>query len=239
MPWPKPSGSSPTPRERSPRHARWKPITTPEAIAVAKAAWQAEQASARAVATLKATERNSEPITVFVSKKTGRVYIRQAWAPVHEAPATFKDPETPWAPTSMSPGPRRTTAGRCAGFRSRCLRHARPSRAGTPSAAPRARPPRHRPPPFPRPPPPRCRAVRAAGGDTGLHRRQAVGGRFPHRLQRGHEPRNRGHHRFHRGDALADRFEHVAARRSNSCHARWDLFTVPLRPIVPLEPMQL
>ena len=70
-------------------------VSTPEAIAVAKAAWQAEQASARAVAALKATERNTEPITVLVSKKTGRVYIRQAWAPVHEAPATFKDPETP------------------------------------------------------------------------------------------------------------------------------------------------
>ncbi len=69
--------------------------STPEAIAVAKTAWQAEHASARAVAALKTTERNTEPITVLVSKKTGRVYIRQAWAPVHEAPATFKDPETP------------------------------------------------------------------------------------------------------------------------------------------------
>jgi hypothetical protein len=70
-------------------------VSTPEAIAVAKAAWQAEQASARAAAALKATERNTEPITVFVSKKAGKVYIRQAWAPIHEAVATFKTPELP------------------------------------------------------------------------------------------------------------------------------------------------
>ena len=40
-------------------------------------------------------ERNTEPISVFVSKKTGRLYIRQAWMPIHEAPVTFKEPELP------------------------------------------------------------------------------------------------------------------------------------------------
>jgi L,D-transpeptidase catalytic domain len=70
-------------------------VKTPEAIAVAKAAWQAQQANTQAVAALKATQRNTEPISVFVSKKAGKVYIRQAWVPIHEGAATFKDPELP------------------------------------------------------------------------------------------------------------------------------------------------
>jgi hypothetical protein len=68
-------------------------VSTPEAITVAKAAWEAEQDSAKAAGALKATEHNTDPISIFVSKKAGRVFIRQAWAPVHEAAASFKEPD--------------------------------------------------------------------------------------------------------------------------------------------------
>lgn len=68
---------------------------TPEAVAAAKAAWSAEDARADAAAALKATERNTEPISIFVSRRTGRVYVRQAWAPIHEAPVTFIESELP------------------------------------------------------------------------------------------------------------------------------------------------
>jgi hypothetical protein len=40
-------------------------------------------------------ERAIEPISIFVSRKTGRVYVRQAWRTLHEAPATIKDADTP------------------------------------------------------------------------------------------------------------------------------------------------
>ena len=41
----------------------------------------------------KAAERGTDPISIFISKKTGRLYIRQAWAPIHEAAVTIKEPE--------------------------------------------------------------------------------------------------------------------------------------------------
>jgi hypothetical protein len=68
---------------------------TAAAIAAAKLASEAEQASREAAADLKAAERGTEPISIFVSKKAGRIYIRQSWAPIYEAPVAFKDPEKP------------------------------------------------------------------------------------------------------------------------------------------------
>jgi len=68
---------------------------TQEAFAAARAAWDAEKQSDAAAAVVRAGERSMEPISVFVSKKTNRVYIRQAWAPIHEAPVTFKEPDAP------------------------------------------------------------------------------------------------------------------------------------------------
>jgi L,D-transpeptidase-like protein len=64
---------------------------TQEAFAAAQAAWDAEKESDVAAATARAGERATEPISVFVSKKTGRVQIRQAWRTIHDAPATFRD----------------------------------------------------------------------------------------------------------------------------------------------------
>lgn len=68
---------------------------TQEALAAATAAWDAEKASDRAAQTMRDGERATEPISMFISKKTGRIHIRQAWRTLHEAPVTFKDPETP------------------------------------------------------------------------------------------------------------------------------------------------
>ncbi len=68
---------------------------TREAFAAAQAAWDAEKRSDAAAAVVRAGERSLEPVSVFVSRKTGRVYVRQAWKPIHEAPVTFKNPDEP------------------------------------------------------------------------------------------------------------------------------------------------
>jgi len=65
------------------------------AMAAARLASDAEQASRAAATALKAAERGTEPISIFISKKTGRVYIRQSWAPIYEAPVTIRDSEQP------------------------------------------------------------------------------------------------------------------------------------------------
>jgi L,D-transpeptidase catalytic domain len=66
------------------------------AFNAARAAWDAEEASAQAAAAAKeAGEHGAEPISVFISKKAGHIYIRQDWAPVYDAPVTFKEPEAP------------------------------------------------------------------------------------------------------------------------------------------------
>jgi len=66
---------------------------TPEALAAARAAWDAENASRTAAADAKAAERGTDPISIFISKKTNRLYIRQAWAPIHEVAVTIKEPD--------------------------------------------------------------------------------------------------------------------------------------------------
>jgi L,D-transpeptidase catalytic domain len=70
-------------------------METVEATAAARAEFDAEEASREAAAKLKVAERSTEPISILVSKKTGRVYIRQSWAPIYEAPVVFKDVELP------------------------------------------------------------------------------------------------------------------------------------------------
>jgi hypothetical protein len=68
---------------------------TQEAFAAAQAAWDAEKESDVAAATARAGERATEPISVFVSRKTGRVQVRQAWRTIHDAPATVRDADAP------------------------------------------------------------------------------------------------------------------------------------------------
>jgi hypothetical protein len=48
---------------------------------------------AKAQAAAKKAERRLSPISVLVSKKDGKVYVRQALAPVLEAPVTIRNPE--------------------------------------------------------------------------------------------------------------------------------------------------
>jgi len=62
-----------------------------EAFEAATAAADAEEARREAAAAVKAAERWVEPISILVSRKTGRVHIRQGWEHVHEAPVTFTD----------------------------------------------------------------------------------------------------------------------------------------------------
>jgi lipoprotein-anchoring transpeptidase ErfK/SrfK len=62
------------------------------AVQVYKAAVAASEAAAE---TLIEAGRRVEPVSVMISKKEGRVFIRQDWKDVYEAPVTFKDPDRP------------------------------------------------------------------------------------------------------------------------------------------------
>jgi len=44
---------------------------------------------------LKDTPRMSEPVSVFISRKTGRLYVRQGFEPLFDVPVTIRDPEAP------------------------------------------------------------------------------------------------------------------------------------------------
>jgi hypothetical protein len=68
---------------------------TAAAVAAATSAAEAEQASRAAAVALKTAERGTEPISILISKKAGRLYIRQSWAPIYETPVAFKDPGQP------------------------------------------------------------------------------------------------------------------------------------------------
>jgi hypothetical protein len=66
-----------------------------QAFEAAAGAAEAEDAHHAAAEALKVAERTLEPISIFVSRKAERVYIRQAWTPVHEAPVRFVDNGAP------------------------------------------------------------------------------------------------------------------------------------------------
>ena len=40
-------------------------------------------------------EANGRPISVFVSLKEGKLYVRQGWKPLFDAPVSFEHPEQP------------------------------------------------------------------------------------------------------------------------------------------------
>jgi hypothetical protein len=44
---------------------------------------------------LREADRRSEPVSVLISKKEGRVFIRQDWKEVYEAPVSIRDPDRP------------------------------------------------------------------------------------------------------------------------------------------------
>jgi lipoprotein-anchoring transpeptidase ErfK/SrfK len=70
-------------------------VKTPAAFTTVQV-WKAAVAASEAAAeTLKEASRRQEPVSVFVSKKEGRVFIRQDWKGVYEAPVTIRDPDRP------------------------------------------------------------------------------------------------------------------------------------------------
>ena len=66
-----------------------------EAKAATEAVKSTEQARTAALAEARQAERLTEPVSVFVSRKTGRVYIRQARHPVLDMAVTIADPARP------------------------------------------------------------------------------------------------------------------------------------------------
>ena len=62
---------------------------TREAAAIAETARAAAAEAARQVA------RQSEPVSVLISRKTQRLYVRQAFEPILESPVTIQDADQP------------------------------------------------------------------------------------------------------------------------------------------------
>ncbi|MBO0766267.1 MAG: L,D-transpeptidase, partial [Hyphomicrobiaceae bacterium] len=62
-----------------------------EAAEAAAAAAQAEDARRGVEAAVRDWERAAEPISILVSRKAGRVFVRQGSTPIHEAPVRVLD----------------------------------------------------------------------------------------------------------------------------------------------------
>ena len=56
---------------------------------------EARAASEAAANSMKEASRRMSPVSVLVSKKDQRIYVRQGLAPIFDAPASVRDPETP------------------------------------------------------------------------------------------------------------------------------------------------
>src|SRR5205085_2850628 len=66
--------------------------------AASRAADEANAAEAANVAAADAADeakRKTQPVSVFVSRKTQRFYIRQAFQPLYEGPITIRNPDAP------------------------------------------------------------------------------------------------------------------------------------------------
>ena len=59
------------------------------------AAAAAETARAAAAEAARQVERELQPISVLISRKTQRLYVRQAFKPILESPVTIADPDRP------------------------------------------------------------------------------------------------------------------------------------------------
>jgi hypothetical protein len=70
-------------------------VKTPAAFAAVQVWKEAVAASDAAADTLKEADRRNEPVSVMISRKEGRVFIRQDWKEVYEAPVTIRDPDRP------------------------------------------------------------------------------------------------------------------------------------------------
>ena len=65
------------------------------AYAAAKASREAEEAQAAAEEAIKVADRGVEPIAVFISRREGKVFVRQGMVPLFDAPVTFREPNRP------------------------------------------------------------------------------------------------------------------------------------------------
>jgi lipoprotein-anchoring transpeptidase ErfK/SrfK len=65
------------------------------AFAAARAARDAEAAAVTAAEDARRANWSAEPISVFVSRKDGRVYVRQAFNQIHEEPIDVREPDRP------------------------------------------------------------------------------------------------------------------------------------------------
>jgi lipoprotein-anchoring transpeptidase ErfK/SrfK len=70
-------------------------VKTPAAFAAVQVWKEAVAAREAAEETLREADRRSEPVSVLISKKEGRVFIRQDWKEVYEAPVSIRDPDRP------------------------------------------------------------------------------------------------------------------------------------------------
>jgi hypothetical protein len=55
----------------------------------------AEAATQAAAATIKLAARRLEPVSMFISRKTGRLYVRQGFQSLFDVPVTIREPERP------------------------------------------------------------------------------------------------------------------------------------------------
>ena len=160
-----------------------------DAVAPAReAAVAAEAARVAAAEAAREAARELEPVSVFISRKTQRLYVRRGFQPVLESPVTILDADRPigthvftamertdgdtdlrWSVVSLDGGRRARRRGRAAGARARGHgRDVEPVADATPSGAKsRARPDRH------------------SAGRIGSHRRDGVAAIFPDHLGRG------------------------------------------------------
>ncbi len=60
-----------------------------------EAAVEAEKTRVAAVETAREVARDLEPVSVFISRKTQRLYVRQAFQPILESPVTIQDADRP------------------------------------------------------------------------------------------------------------------------------------------------
>ena len=65
------------------------------ALAAREAAKAAAAARVTAQNEAKLAEAKLAPVSVFISRKTQRLYVRQAYRPVFESPVTIRDPDAP------------------------------------------------------------------------------------------------------------------------------------------------
>ena len=65
------------------------------ATAAREAAAAVETARAAAAETARQVARELEPVSVLISRKTQRLYVRQAFEPIFESPVTIADPDRP------------------------------------------------------------------------------------------------------------------------------------------------